>query len=457
MKISIFELTHQGCVKSACLAGMGHHVIVRDESPERVRLINDGKSVILEKGVPELVKAARKKELLEATSDCHYAVHHSEISFIMARTPRSRDKNLNLNMVNDIARKIGEALRDKKDFHIVAICSTVPPGTCRKVSEILANVSEKRPGTDFTVVSNPQFMRRGSSVSDFMNPPMTLIGTDSEIAEAKLRELYQDLPGEFIATEIEVAEMMKLVSNSFHALKVAFGNEVGNVCKAWNIDSQKVMDLFCRDTQLNISPAYLAPGFAYGGSCLPKDVRELRTLAHSRYVSTPLLDAISTSNEQQKKAAIELIESKGRRKVGILGLSFKPETEDVRNSPIVDVAQALYGKGYEIHIYDPDVQMSRLTGTNGDFINARLPYLGKILTADLDAVCASCDVLVIAKKAEEFNTLPERYPNKCIVDLVRQFREIDYEGNYEGISWPNLNHNPAQDKDWPRDMFRVMF
>ena len=457
MNISIFGLGYVGCVGAACCAKLGHHVIGNDISENKVNLINQGKPTIIEADIEELVKEAHDKGLLEATMDYHYAVHNSEVSFIVVGTPSSKEGHLNLNYIYGVAKQIGEAMRDKKDFHIVAIRSTVLPGTNKKVGEIIAEASGKERGKDFTVVSNPEFLREGTSVEDYMHPPLTLIGTDSEIAEAKFRELYKDIPGEFICTDIEVAEIMKYVNNTFHALKIVFGNEVGNICKKLNIDSHKVMEIFCKDKQLNISPYYFKPGFAYGGSCLPKDSKALRTLAHDLYVDTPVINAINNSNETQKKIAVDIIESKGRKRVGILGLSFKAGTDDLRNSPIVDVVQVLYGKGYEVHIYDKNVRVSQLTGTNADFIAAKLPHLHEIITDDLDAVCSACDVLVITNKEKEFAQVPEKYPNKCIVDLVRQFKEVDYEGNYEGISWGNINKNPAQGMKLDRDMAKTEF
>lgn len=457
MNISIFGLGYVGCVGAACLAKLGHHVIGNDVSENKVNLINQGKPTIIEAEIDELIKEGHDKGLIEATMDYHYAVHNSEVSFIVVGTPSSKEGHLNLNYIYGVAKQIGEAMRDKDKFHIVAIRSTVLPGTNQKVGEIIAEASGKERGKDFTVVSNPEFLREGTSVQDYMNPPLTLIGTDSEIAEAKFREIYKDIPGEFISTDIKVAEMMKYVNNSFHALKIVFGNEVGNICKALDIDSHKVMEIFCKDKQLNISPYYFKPGFAYGGSCLPKDSKALRTLAHDLYVDVPVLNAIDPSNENQKKIAVDIIESKGRRKVGILGLSFKAGTDDLRNSPIVDVVESLYGKGYEIQIYDKNVRVSQLTGTNADFIAAKLPHLHEIITDDLDAVCSECDVLVITNKEQEFADVPARYPHKCIVDLVRQFHELDYDGNYEGISWGNINGNAGQSMKLDRDMATTEF
>lgn len=457
MNISIFGLGYVGCVGAACLAKLGHHVIGNDISENKVRLINEGKPTIIEAEIEDLVREAHDSGRLEASMDIDYVVKNTEISFICVGTPSSKEGHLNLNYIYGVARQIGEALRGKDSFHIVAIRSTVLPGTNQKVGEIIAEASGKTRGRDFTVVSNPEFLREGTSVQDYMNPPLTLIGTDSSAAEEKFRELYKDINGEFVSTDIEVAEIMKYVNNTFHALKIVFGNEVGNICKALGIDSHKVMEVFCKDRQLNISPYYFKPGFAYGGSCLPKDSKALRTLAHDHYVSTPVINAIDPSNELQKKIAVDIIEAKGRKTVGILGLSFKAGTDDLRNSPIVDVAETLHGKGYEIHIYDRNVRISQLTGTNADFIQAKLPHLHQIITDDLDTVCRACDVLVVANKEKEFANLTEKYPHKCIVDLVRQFREMDYEGNYEGISWANINRNAAQDKPIERSMLTTEY
>lgn len=457
MNISFFGLGYVGCVGAACCAELGHHVIGNDISENKVNLINQGRPTIIEKDIGKLVQAAHNKGLLEATMDYHYAVHNSEISFIVVGTPSSKEGHLNLDYIYSAARQIGEALADKKDFHIIAIRSTVLPGTNQKVGEIIAETSNKTRGKDFTVVSNPEFLREGSAVEDYMNPPLTLIGTDSEIAEAKFRELYKDIPGEFISTDIKVAEIMKYVDNTYHGLKIVFANEIGNICKALGIDSHKVMDIFCKDKQLNISPYYFKPGFAYGGSCLPKDSKALCTLAHDLYVNVPVINAINPSNEQQKKNAIDIIESKGKKKVGILGLSFKAGTDDLRCSPIVDVVEVLLGKGYEIHIYDKNVRISQLTGTNADFIAAKLPHLHEIITDDLNAVCSKCDVLVVTNSEAEFAEVPSKYPHKVIVDLVRQYIDLDYEGNYEGISWANINKNMIQNDKLERTMVKTEF
>lgn len=457
MNVSIFGLGYVGCVGAACLAKLGHKVIGVDVNENKVRLMNEGKPTIIEEGIAELCQEAHDKGLMSATTVAAEAVAQTEISFIVVGTPSSKEGHLNLNYIYTVAGRIGRALKDKEGFHIVAIRSTVLPGTNKKVGEILEQESGKKRNVDFTVVSNPEFLREGTSVEDYFNPPLTLIGTDNKVAEEKFRELYKDIHAEFISTDIEVAEMMKYVNNTYHALKIVFGNEVGNICKGLNIDSHKVMEIFCKDKQLNISPYYFKPGFAYGGSCLPKDMKALKTLAHDLYVDVPVIESIFQSNENQKRNAVEAIVNKGKRKVGILGLSFKAGTDDLRCSPIVDVVEQLLGKGFEIRIYDKNVKVSELTGTNKDFIMAKIPHLQHFVTDDLDTVCRNSDVLVVTNKEKEFAGVLEKYPHKIIIDLVRQWKEVDYNGIYEGLSWGSINTNPAQSEKVEQDFKRTEF
>lgn len=457
MRISIFGMGYVGCVGAACCAKLGHHVVGVDVSAHKVELINSGRPTIIEKDIEELVKAAHDEGKLEATTDVAYAVQNSEISFIAVGTPSSKEGHLNLDYIYKVAAQIGEALKDKAEFHIVAVRSTVLPGTNERIGRILEETSGKKRDEAFTVVSNPEFLREGTAVHDYLNPPLTLVGADNEAAMEKMRQLYKDLPGEFIATDIRVAEMMKYVNNTYHALKIVFGNEVGNICKALDIDSHKVMEIFCKDKQLNISPYYFKPGFAYGGSCLPKDSKALRTLARDYYVDVPVINSIEESNEIQKKNAVSLIMDKGKRKVGILGLSFKAGTDDLRCSPIVDVVEILLGKGFELRIYDKNVKLSEITGTNKDFIMAKIPHLQHFVYDDLDKVVRESDVLVITNKEAEFDSLLQKYPGKIIVDLVRAWKEVDYAGNYEGISWGNININAKQEQSIEKDMAGTEF
>ncbi len=452
MNISIFGLGYVGCVGAACCAKLGHRVIGVDVSENKVNLINSGRPTIIEDEIEDLCREGHCRGLLSATTDTHAAVHGSEVSFIVVGTPSSKEGHLNLNYIYTVSRQIGEALRDKKEFHIVAIRSTVLPGTNKKVGDIIAEASGKQRGRDFTVVSNPEFLREGTSVNDYFNPPLTLVGTDSEYAEKKFRELYKGINAEFVCTDIKVAEMMKYINNTYHALKIVFGNEVGNICKALDIDSHKVMEIFCKDTHLNISPYYFKPGFAYGGSCLPKDSKALRTLARDLYIDVPVINSIAGSNELQKKNAVDIIMAKGKRNIGILGLSFKAGTDDLRCSPIVDVVETLLGKGFAISIYDKNVKVSELTGTNRDFIMAKIPHLQHFVTDDLDEVIGKSDLLVVTNKEREFAGILQKYPGKIIVDLVRAWKEVDYEGVYEGISWGNINVNPAQGQTIKKDI-----
>lgn len=444
MDISIFGLGYVGCVGAGCCAKLGHKVIGVDVSKNKVNLINSGKPTIIEADIEELIKDAWNNKMIEATTEAKYAVLNSEISFIAVGTPSTKQGHLNLDYIYKVAEQIGEALKEKNQFHIIAIRSTVLPGTNEKVGDIIAKVSGKLRDKDFTVVSNPEFLREGTAVKDYFNPPLTLVGSDNEYAIEKMRELYKDLPGEFIATDIKVSELMKYVNNTFHALKIVFGNEVGNICKALDIDSHKVMEIFCKDKQLNISPYYFKPGFAYGGSCLPKDSKALRTLAKDLYIDVPVINNIEKSNELQKKIALEMIMSKGKRKVGVLGLSFKAGTDDLRCSPIVDVIESLLGKGYEVKIYDKNVKLSELTGTNKDFIEAKIPHLKDFITSDLNYVIENSDVLVVTNKENEFNEILNEYPNKIVLDLVRTWNNVDYNGYYEGIAWGNININDKQ-------------
>lgn len=458
MNISIFGLGYVGCVGAACLAKLGHSVVGVDVNENKVRLINEGKPTIIEEGIAELCEEAHHAGRMRATTSAAEAVAATDISFIVVGTPSSKEGHLNLNYIFTVAERIGKALKDKDTFHVVAIRSTVLPGTNDKVGDIIERESGKRRNVDFAVVSNPEFLREGTSVKDYFHPPLTLVGTDNELAEQMFRELYKDIDAEFVSTDIKVAEIMKYVNNTYHALKIVFGNEVGNICKGLDIDSHKVMEIFCKDRQLNISPYYFKPGFAYGGSCLPKDMKALRTLAHDLYVDVPVIDSIHPSNEKQKDNAVQAIMAKGKRKVGILGLSFKSGTDDLRCSPIVDVVERLLGKGCEIRIYDKNVVVSELTGTNKDFIMAKIPHLQHFVTSDLDEVCRQSDLLVVTNKEKEFEDILDRYPGKVVIDLVRQWNEVDYDGHYEGLSWGDINRNTAaQQKEIEKDFRQTDF
>lgn len=458
MHIAVFGLGYVGCVGAACLAKLGHQVIGVDVNANKVQRMQEGKPTIIEADIDALCAEGHAQGRLTATLSAEEAVLASDVSFIVVGTPPTQEGHLNLQYIYRVASEIGEALKTKKamqqldTMHFIAIRSTVLPGTNERVGEIIAEASGLERNVDFAVVSNPEFLREGSSVRDFFNPPMTLIGTDLPEAESVFRELYKDIHAEFICTDIRVAEMMKYVCNTYHALKIVFANEVGNICKQLQIDSHKVMEIFCKDNQLNISPYYFKPGFAYGGSCLPKDMKALKTLAHDLYVQVPVVESICESNEIQKINALRMIIAAGCRKIGILGLSFKAGTDDFRCSPIVEVVEQLLGKGFTVRIYDKNVRLSELTGTNKDYIMQKIPHLQQFVSDDLQAVCSQSDVLVIANREAIFDTILTDYPHKTIIDLVRQWKEVDYDGHYEGISWGDVNANAeAQHTPMPTD------
>ena len=324
MKISIFGLGYVGCVSLGCLAKNGHHVIGVDVNPIKINQINSGLPTIIEKDIESIIKEQHQNKRIEATLDYKKAILNSEISIIAVGTPSTPNGHLNLNYIFKVAEHFGEVLKTKKDFHIVAMArSTIMPGTCQKFADIIEKFSGKQRDVDFAVLSNPEFLREGTAVQDYYNPPVTLIGGSCDKATEKLAGLYKDLPAEVVITDIEVIEIMKYINNTFHALKISFANEVGNICKALGINSHKVMDLFVKDKQLNISPYYFRPGFAYGGSCLPKDLKGLQTLAHDNYIKVPVIESINKTNEIQIERTIEYLSQFKNKKLGFLGLEFQ--------------------------------------------------------------------------------------------------------------------------------------
>ena len=434
MNISIFGLGYVGCVSLGCLAKNNHHVIGVDVNELKVNLINEGKATIIEKDIDEIIKEQRNKNRIKATLDYKYAVLSSNVSIICVGTPSTNNGHLNLDYIYQTANQIGEALGEKKSFHVVVIRSTVLPGTNKKVGEIITKVSCKEKNVDFAVVSNPEFLREGTAVKDYYNPAITVLGSDCEKALGIMEKIYKNVNAPIIKTDIKVAEIIKYVNNSFHALKICFANEVGNICKKMNIDSHKVMEVFCKDTHLNISPYYFKPGFAYGGSCLPKDMKALKTISHDNYLSSPVIEAIHNSNENQKRIVIDMIESTGRKKIGILGLSFKKGTDDLRYSPTVDIVEYLYGKGYEIRIWDIKVHQSKLFGSNKEYIKMHIPHLAKLIIDDLDGVINNSEVILITQKIDVISSFVEKYPNKIFIDVIRITDKINND-NYYGVCW----------------------
>jgi GDP-mannose 6-dehydrogenase len=437
MKISIFGLGYVGCVSLGCLAKNGHDVIGVDVNQLKVDLINKGLPTIVEKDIDEIIKDAYSKDKISATTSAEEAVLVTELSIICVGTPSTREGHLNLNFIYKTAEQIGEALQKKKssEFHVIVIRSTVLPGTNRKVGEIIERISKKKNGEQFSVVSNPEFLREGSAVKDYYNPAVTVLGGDDNLALNKVASLYKELKAPIEITDVEVAEFIKYVNNSFHALKITFANEVGNISKALGIDSHKVMSIFCKDTHLNLSPTYLKPGFAYGGSCLPKDLKGISTLAHDNYLHTPVLNSIHDSNENQKRIAFEMIKNTGRKKIAMMGLSFKEGTDDLRYSPSVDIAEKLIGKGYQLSIYDENVHLSKLVGANKEFIQQHLPHLSDLITNNPSEAIDQSDVVLINHKNFNVGEFLEILSKKtAVIDLVR-LNELEKLPNYQGLCW----------------------
>jgi len=435
MKISIFGLGYVGCVSLGCLAKNGHQVIGVDINQLKVDLINSGLPTIVEKDIDHIIKEEHDKGKISATTSAEDAVLDSEISIICVGTPSSPQGHLNLNYIYKTAEQIGLAIMKKNEFHTVIIRSTVMPGTNKKLGEIIETHSGKKRGEGFSVVSNPEFLREGSAVKDYYHPAVTVIGGDHSGALEKVSSIYRELDAPIEITDIEVAEIIKYVNNSFHALKISFANEVGNISKSLGIDSHKVMEVFCKDTQLNISPAYFKPGFAYGGSCLPKDLKGMATLAHDNYLSAPVLNAIHESNENQKRIAFELIQRTGKKNIALMGLSFKEGTDDLRYSPSVDIAEKLIGKGYNLSIYDKNVHLSKLFGANKQFIEEHLPHLSDLITNDPLEALKNADVILINHKNFDAKPYLEILAEKtALIDLVR-LPELEDLPNYQGLCW----------------------
>jgi GDP-mannose 6-dehydrogenase len=424
-------------VSAACFARAGHEVIGADVNSLKVEIINGGRSPIVEPGIEELIAQAVREGRLRATTDTVEAVSSTDLSLVCVGTPGNPNGSLDLTFVKRVCRQIGEAIAGARRYHIVVMRSTMLPGTMEEiVIPTLEVYSGKRAGRDFGVAVNPEFLREGTSIEDFQNPPFTLIGAEDEDTAATLRRLYAKTDAPVLTVGIKEAEMVKYASNSFHALKVTFANEIGNICKAMGADSHQVMDIFCKDTRLNISPLYLKPGFAFGGSCLPKDLRALNYRARELDIEVPLLSSILASNRRQVERAVEMVLQTGRKSVGVLGLSFKSGTDDLRESPMVTLIETLIGKGLRLSIYDRDVELARLFGANKNYIEQEIPHISSLMQSDLNRVVEASEVIIIGKKEDEFRMLEEKLNNgRVVIDLVRLLNGADGRASYQGMCW----------------------
>jgi GDP-mannose 6-dehydrogenase len=414
LRISIFGLGYVGTVSAACLAQQGHQVIGVDINSEKIGMINSGHSPVIE------------------------GVLNSDLSLICVGTPSNDNGSLDLHFVERVCHDIGQALTQKDSFHTIVLRSTVLPGTTEIcVIPALEQTSSRVAGQDFGVCFNPEFLREGTSVYDFYHPPFTVIGQSDPQAAKVAASLYEHLDAPLLIVPIKVAEMVKYANNAFHALKVTFANEIGNICKRQGMDSHQVMDIFCMDDKLNLSPYYLRPGFAFGGSCLPKDLRALLYHGHRLDLSLPVLEAILPSNELQVKRGFELIKQTGSKKIGVLGFSFKAGTDDLRESPLVELIEILVGKGYQVKVYDKNVSLARLHGANRAYIERGIPHIATLMCNSMEEVLANSEVIVIGNKAPEFTSaLQQAHYDQVVIDLVRISKEINrLEARYEGICW----------------------
>jgi GDP-mannose 6-dehydrogenase len=437
--ISIFGLGYVGCVTAACFAHKGHRVVGVDLSLSKVQSIENGQSPILEPGLGELISRHRKACCLHATMDGHSAVINTDISFLCVGSPSLRNGKLDLRAVESVCKEVGAALKEKNTFHLVVLRSTVLPGTTESiVIPTLEQASGKPLGAAFGLCVNPEFMREGTAVRDFLEPTITIIGAAEEEHASILREIYGWAPGRVSEMSFRCAEMLKYLCNAWHALKVTFANEVGTLAKELNVDAETVLDTFCADDKLNLSPAYLKPGFAFGGSCLPKDMRALVYKSKELDLRLPLLEAVVPSNDAHLQRAADLVISTGKKKVGMLGLSFKAHTDDLRESPQVRLVKRLLGEGCQIQIWDDNVSLGRLVGSNRDYIENVIPHIGCLLTDDLSRVLNHAEVVVIGTRGLEKDALTALLrPEQTVIDLVNveRCRRPNGYGSYEGICW----------------------
>jgi GDP-mannose 6-dehydrogenase len=438
MRVSVFGLGYVGSVSAASFAADGHEVIGVDVNPDKVAAVNEGRSPIVEPGLDDLLREGVASKRLRATTSTADAVHGSDISLLCVGTPSRRNGSLDLSYLVRVCEQIGDVIRHKQEYHVVVVRSTVLPGTTHgQVIPALEARSGKKYGDGFGVSVNPEFLREGSALKDFRHPPLTLVGHNHAADAAPTKALYEQVDAPLYSTNIRVAEMMKYTSNAWHAVKVVFANEIGNLCKRVGVDSHDVMDIFCRDEKLNLSPYYLKPGFAFGGSCLPKDVRALQYRAKEVDLEMPLIHSVLESNRLQVQHAVDRIVETGLKRVGLMGFSFKAGTDDLRESPMVILAEALLGKGYQLCIYDRNVSLARLVGANRQYINEQIPHLSQHLCESLDELIDQSEVIVVGNASAEFSEAITRCrPEQIVIDLVRIPHDSSrVRARYDGICW----------------------
>jgi GDP-mannose 6-dehydrogenase len=438
VRIGVFGLGYVGSVSAGCLAALGHEVIGVDVNPTKVEMINAGQSPVIEAELDALIAQGVETGRLRAETSAWEAVATSDVSLICVGTPSESNGNLDLTSVERVCQQVGQALTKAEGYHVVVVRSTMLPGsTEERVVPILESASGRQAGRDFGISYNPEFLREGTAVHDFHHPPFSLVGQYDSRGAGMVADLYTQVEAPLLIVPLRAAEMVKYANNAFHALKVVFANEIGNICKEQGIDSHQVMDIFCMDGKLNLSSYYLKPGFAFGGSCLPKDLRALLYLGHRRDLRLPVLEAILPSNALQIRRGFELIQRTGSRKVGVLGFSFKAGTDDLRESPLVELIEMLIGKGYQVKVYDRNVSLARLHGANRAYIEQEIPHIATLMCDSVEEVVSESEVIVIGNSAPEFHqALQHVGRDQVIVDLVRILADDDQlDARYEGICW----------------------
>jgi GDP-mannose 6-dehydrogenase len=437
-RVAVFGMGYVGCISAACLASRGHRVVGVDVSRDKVAMVIEGRSPVVEERIGDLIAQQVAAGRLTATTDAAQAVADTDIALVCVGTPSTASGSLLTSYLEQVGEEIGAALAARHDRYTVVIRSTMLPTTCEEiVLPRLEAASGVCAGEGFGLAVNPEFLREGSSVRDFFDPPKTVIGQIDEASGDAVAELYEGLPGPVYRVPLGVAEMIKYADNGFHAVKAGFANEIGAVCKALGVDSHIVMEILTSDTKLNISSAYLRPGFAFGGSCLPKDLRALTHRARRADVPVPILESILPSNEGQIDRVFRTIEATGKRRVGLFGLAFKPGTDDLRESPMVALAERLVGRGFELMIYDPQVAVSRLLGANRAYVDQRIPHLSRLMASSPEAVVNHAEVCVVGASDVETIAALERADGRIVVDLVRFPGSVDFEGDpaYIGVCW----------------------
>ena len=438
MKICVIGLGYVGAVTAACLARDGHEVLGIDLDPTKLRLLSEGKAPIIEEGIEEVTREAAGSGRLQVTDKLDSTIAGYDLIFVCVGTPSASNGSQDLTAVRRVCEQIGGALAGCEGFPVVVLRSTVYPGSTEQVVQpVLEEHAGGRVGEAFGLCFQPEFLREGSSIKDFYNPPFTVVGTACEKSAKRVQELFGEFPGEFVTTSFAAAEMLKLTCNVFHALKISFANEVGRLGRSLGVDSREVMSLVCQDTSLNISPAYLKPGFAFGGSCLPKDLRAMLYLAKTNDVDLPVMQGVQQTNVVHIQHAADMVMSSGSRKIGFMGLSFKPGTDDLRESPLVALAETLIGKGYDLRIHDPAVNLARLIGSNKRFIEETIPHIESLLTDDLGAMLDHADVLVVGQNHPDLaGALAARgAAAPQVIDLVGVQALHESDAGYEGVCW----------------------